>query len=653
MTRPIDSWLKDFQAAPDKVWSDTLYGWRSFPGYERADIADTLVMIFGGLEEDDPLITTLDATLTAWIDPYLAWPDAQRREFGLARYVHWFSQTLSAGAQLGLPGLRQHAFDSLLRWRGILHPLCLAPQRDPLAATYRMIASSPQHARPLESFWLGLCRQVDDTLPGHYLNIGLLGLRQCPQPEPGAAMPWIGGLAAWLPHARSKRVFIRKFRSLRALYPRAPEKWQTWIEPVLESLSGGMTPQEQERLGWWRKELGSPGKKETKGGQARIIAKLSAPTFDDLQRIMAFFEKREWEVTARALKNLFLRHERFVEQTGDSYFLVRASAEAAKKLIRHQSNRSAKLALQLLRRALILEPWDSICWQIYGRCLVFLGETLAAEWVFWEAYRRDPVNPVVPTELGQLLIRENRLDEAEKVLQGVLRIDPENVHARTELGRLLMLKKRHDEAEEVLREAMRIDQEDVHARTELGQLLILQKRHDEAEEVLREAMRIDPKNVHARTELGQLLMQADRLDAAEKVILEGLEIDSTDSYLQKSLAQLSTLKQQEENEAVQTGGDNAGPPLPVMTVVVADDVQPWNLAREPEKPQIVEPVESPQDGPEKPSSETLAPNRDEEAEMLTVVQEEPDIMGTETKPSDPEHEMLRPPAMAKRADFFL
>ena len=189
MLTPITLWLTVFQQSPATAWDDVVFSRSPIPGYERADIAETLYMVFGGLPADDPLKNTLDATLTAWIDPFLAWNIEQRRSFGFSRYIHWIVEVFAAASLLRLNGFRQHTFKNFRYYQAILAPLQLAPQRDPLAAMYRSLAGSAEYAPQLKDFWLRLSREADHSLPKHYLDIGLLGLRQCSAPKPGSPPP--------------------------------------------------------------------------------------------------------------------------------------------------------------------------------------------------------------------------------------------------------------------------------------------------------------------------------------------------------------------------------------------------------------------------------------------------------------------------------
>ncbi|MBF0212303.1 MAG: hypothetical protein HQM00_01925, partial [Magnetococcales bacterium] len=241
-------WLTRFQQDPKRVWDNFVRGSEPVPGYERADIAETLYRVFEGLPEE--YVAALDRTVTDWVDPFLDWSDEERRDFGLVRYVNWLVQVANGAGQLRLPEFSRHLYDRLMTYRGTLPQLQQPlPYLDPLLAFYQTLAASPDYAPKLKTLWRQLCEQSDDGLPGYYLHIALQGLRQCPPPTPGAAPPCLSGLAAWLPNARNRREFDRKFRALRVVYPRTPETWRQWLNPFLQGKI--IENYNDDRVKWW------------------------------------------------------------------------------------------------------------------------------------------------------------------------------------------------------------------------------------------------------------------------------------------------------------------------------------------------------------------------------------------------------------------
>ncbi|MBF0136238.1 MAG: tetratricopeptide repeat protein [Magnetococcales bacterium] len=499
----LDNWLRRFAQDPRAVWDDVVRGRVPVPGYEQADLAETLSMVFGGLPKEHPHIKLLDTTMTQWVDEFLAWSAEERHHFGFSRHVFCLVQGARGAGYLQLPEFARHVRTHLPRYRSILPVLQLAPSRDPLLAFYQVLSGSPVHAPQLPALWHNLCSQADDLLPGYYLHIGLQGLRQCPGKSAATQPPWISGLLAWLPHAPSEKDFIRKFRALRAMYPQKPETWRRWLEPILDQSHPVLAGVSRERIEWWAKEV-LPSKK---GSQARKskAQHLRSPDPDDLQIVLdKYLQGRDFTALTDDLKNLFSRHEDFVTKTGNTDFFVRAVSVAARTLLCTSNRQTTLLSLRLLQRALELEPWNGISWNLYGRAMRVSGRVEVAEWIFWEAIRRDPNNLSNYTELARLLVNQGRPTEAEALFREAMRIDPRDIHSRTELGRLLVNQDRLPEAEALFREAMRIDPQHVHSRTELGRLLARQNKINEARDMFNEILDIDKNNPYARNALKSL-----------------------------------------------------------------------------------------------------------------------------------------------------
>ncbi len=674
MRSPIEIWIDLFQENPGKIWDDYVHGRLPIPGYERADPAVTLNMVLGGLTADDPLKETLDQTLTGWFENFLSWNDQQRRDFGLSRYVHWMNEVMSASSLLQLDHFRNHLRENLLRYRGLLAPLILAPQRDPLAALYRTLAESAAIAPGLAPFWMRLCREADATLPGYYLNIGMTGLRQCRALKVGDPPPWIGGLAAWLPHARNDRLFIRKFRATRALYPRGPSTYRTWVQPVLDNLLERNF--NSNLIDRWQRELGPTNTQKPKTPPKS----LSSPYPEDQERVLEEFTGVvNRERAKQSLARLFADHERYVAQTGDHYYLVRATNMVVHRLLNLNKPWMLPVALRLIRRALTLDTWDKASWHLYGRCLAALGKQQAAEWVFWESLRLMPNQVRIHTELGRLLMEQDRNEEAETVLREAIRIEPNNIHSRTELGRLFIKINRHEEAETVLRESIHIDPNHIHSRTELGRLLIKINRHEEAETVLREALDIDPNNIPPRTELGRLFSKINRHEEAETVLRKALDIDPNNIPPRTELGRLfCKINRHEEAETVLHEVLEIEPNNPYAQELLVQLLKKTGRLDEVEAARekfaaiqsrtTEETVETPDagtvsapaipdsisrtDGGEPPVPATLEKN-EPQATIVPTATDEKKESATPIIDRRAEFEELRPSALAKQADFLL
>lgn len=443
-TFPLNPWLDRFDKDPESTWEAFVSGNAPVSGFALAGVSETLGTVFGGLQPDDARIQKLDATLTQWLDPFLAWNEDQRHHFGYSNYVQHLDQAFTTVAYLRLPKMSGHLFQRLEYYSAILPSLTLASYLDPMAAVYRVLAQSEHYCPRLQPLWLRLCRNAGVTLEDYYLDIGLLGLRGIPL-RSNVPPAWLAGLAAWLPHASNQKLFLRKLRSLRAMDPKATKFLSDWSKPLLEKMEEQII--DTDRVDWWRKEL-KPARSSPKKG---AIAPLSSPYPRDLTEVFDQFEKTgKFEKLASDLRSLFSQHEDYAQRASDTYYLVHATAKAAGFLLKQSQTDMAKLASQLLRRALVFAPWDIPCWHLLGRSLASMGHVHAAEWVFWDTLRRDPNNLPTYNELGILLSRQGRLDEAEAVFRKVLIQDANDSFALPQLEKIAILRQNGGYAEEPL-----------------------------------------------------------------------------------------------------------------------------------------------------------------------------------------------------------
>ena len=120
-----------------------------------------------------------------------------------------------------------------------------------------------------------------------------------------------------------------------------------------------------------------------------------------------------------------------------------------------------QLAFQYAENAVRLNPAFMKAYDQLGLCYVGLNQAEEAIQAYKEAIRLNQQQalhwPWPSMNLGTLLLRLNRLDEAETHLRDSLRIDPRFPVARLRLGQLLEKKERYQEAIAELEQAARFD----------------------------------------------------------------------------------------------------------------------------------------------------------------------------------------------------
>lgn len=109
-------------------------------------------------------------------------------------------------------------------------------------------------------------------------------------------------------------------------------------------------------------------------------------------------------------------------------------------------------------------------------------------------------------ESGLVLRQAGRLDEAERIFQGVRELMPESDVPLVTLSSIAVRRNDFDEALRLCEEALRRQPSSLFARVNRAEVLLYQKRREEAEAELREIIKTDPESPHSRT--AQSLLKA-------------------------------------------------------------------------------------------------------------------------------------------------
>src|ERR1051325_8572207 len=104
-------------------------------------------------------------------------------------------------------------------------------------------------------------------------------------------------------------------------------------------------------------------------------------------------------------------------------------------------------------------------------------------------------------EKAATLIRDNRIDEAERQLNSVLRVSPRDAAAPDLLGTIRAKQGRLKEAEALFTRAIRNDNQLIGAHMNLAYLYLLTGAHQKTASELRAVLRLQPGNTDASYKL--------------------------------------------------------------------------------------------------------------------------------------------------------
>lgn len=186
-------------------------------------------------------------------------------------------------------------------------------------------------------------------------------------------------------------------------------------------------------------------------------------------------------------------------------------------------------ALKAARRALELDPQSSsahgVLGFLYDRMAERDGRMLARAVLHYRrAIQLNPNNAGLHNNLGNALVHQGKLEEAEAEFRQAIRLRPDYAEPHYNLGNLLLGQGRVDEAITQFREAIRFRPDFVEARNNLGTALLRKGRIREAIAQFREAIRTRPDQGKAWDNLAMLLARQGRYRKVEELLRRRLRV---------------------------------------------------------------------------------------------------------------------------------
>jgi Flp pilus assembly protein TadD len=178
--------------------------------------------------------------------------------------------------------------------------------------------------------------------------------------------------------------------------------------------------------------------------------------------------------------------------------------------------------------------------------LVALGAQAYRQTGYWQSSQRlfertlavTERNFIIENNLGVIVAREGRFDDAAALYREALAVNPGYAEAHVNLGHELLRSGQREEAFAHLTKAVEIKPQSADAQADLGILFAAQGRFEEARKHLEESLRIkgDQGNVHSN--LGFVLLRLGRIDEAVAECREALEADaaSVDAHYNMGMA---------------------------------------------------------------------------------------------------------------------
>lgn len=142
-----------------------------------------------------------------------------------------------------------------------------------------------------------------------------------------------------------------------------------------------------------------------------------------------------------------------------------------------------------------------------------------------QAVARDPRNPALHYDLGNLLLNLGQPQPAADCFRAALRLVPEHPQLLLQLGNAYSAQGRYEEAAVQFRACLRRDPTQAAGHYNLGNALREQGRPKEAAACYRESIRLDPTDADAHNNLGNVLREVGQLDQAIACYREALRLN--------------------------------------------------------------------------------------------------------------------------------
>lgn len=162
-------------------------------------------------------------------------------------------------------------------------------------------------------------------------------------------------------------------------------------------------------------------------------------------------------------------------------------------------------ALDWYRKAIKITPDASEVWAALSVAQSKLGDEEGANTALEEGVRLNADHPIMLFNLGNLRLRQGRLDEAIEVYQRARALDPTHVHTMVNLGVALAAHRHLAQAAELLAEARRVDMTNWRATVNHAVVLAQLMDYPSAIEALGQACALIPASGRPRVMLARVL----------------------------------------------------------------------------------------------------------------------------------------------------
>lgn len=203
----------------------------------------------------------------------------------------------------------------------------------------------------------------------------------------------------------------------------------------------------------------------------------------------------------------------------------------------HQSNHVDD-ALELCEKVVDLWAESPDAWHFLGLIRYHRDEDRAGISAVRRALELAPDYADAHANLGNMLLNQGSITEAQHHLHRALLLNPQAFPPRIALGAVYRALNRLDEAEAVLKPALETHSDSGLVHNAYGSLLAARGRDAEAITHFQRAVELNPEIAGTHQRLGLMLAYAGRIDDAQQVFRRQLEQNPNDPHAQHLMAAL-------------------------------------------------------------------------------------------------------------------
>ena len=209
------------------------------------------------------------------------------------------------------------------------------------------------------------------------------------------------------------------------------------------------------------------------------------------------------------------------------------------------ANNQAKQAVEMLQKAADAAPQRSATRMALARALAEAGHHSESEAAIKEAFRLNPRKAAMAR--AENALREDRMEEAEKILKELLAENPDNPRALRMLGNIAMEAHRFRAARQMLERATELAPGVALGWIDLANVYLKRDRYDEALEKVQRAIDLDPAFAHSYVVRGNILTRAQRHEESLIAYQEALDVSPMNVGALSGMGHvLKTIGRQEE-----------------------------------------------------------------------------------------------------------